>query len=280
MLKMNDMKEIVNNAPLFLGALLLVFVPSCSEKIDLELENIDSRVVIDARITDTPEGNRVLLSQTTGFLAEEPAVGLGGAMVMVSSGKRIWHLKEKNVGEYVMPDDFKGEAENTYTLEVDTGEEIYQSVSELKAAVEVDSMLIRPHPWISDHHELVVHFQDPPGQLNFYMWKVYKNGVLLTDSLRKLPFTDSEAFSGRYVRAPVYILQPEDGIPQPGDKIRVEQYRIAEDYFHFLVAARRNQGAAGGPFVGPPSNVPTNIKNGALGFFMTASVTSREMIVN
>lgn len=265
---------------LTITAIMLAFASSCSEMIDLELDGMDSRVVVDARITDQLSGNRVLLSQTAGFLAEEPTIPISGALVRLLSGDNTWYFEEKDHGEYVLPVDFYGKTGNVYTLEVETGEEVYRAVSEVMAGVEIDSMLIRPHPWFNDYHELIVNFQDPPEQLNYYMWKVHKNDVLLTDSLRKILFIDSEAFSGRYMRIPVYILRPEDGILKPGDRIRVEQYRITEEYFHFLVATRRNQGAAGGPFVGPPSNVPTNFDNGALGFFMTASVTSREMIVD
>ncbi len=270
----------IKKAKLMIAAIAMISMMACSEKIDLELDGMEPRLVIDARITDLPEGNRVLITKSTGYNADTSAPPMTGAVVRLSAGKSMWHLKEIENGEYVLPGYFRGEAPNVYTIEVDTGKEIVHAVSEMKEAVQLDSISVRPHPWLSDHHELVVHFQDPPGQLNYYMWKIYKNGVLLTDTMRKVAFADSEMFSGRYVRVPVYLLQPEDGIPQPGDTIRVDKYRITEEYFNFLVATRRNSGAAGGPFVGPPSNIPSNFSNNALGFFMTASVSSQYRVLD
>lgn len=260
--------------------ILMMLHVSCSEKIELELDTIEQLVAIDARITDRPFGNRVILTQSTGYMADQSSAPVEGATVRLLSGKSVYYMKETSRGLYVMPDDFRGEAANFYSIEVDTGNEIYNAISEMREAVEIDSMLVRPHPWLSNHHELVVHFQDTPGRVNYYMWKVYKNGELLTDSLHKIPFTDSEVFSGRYVRAPIYIFHPEDGILQPGDVIRLDQYHITEEYYHFLIAMLRNSGTTGGPFTGPPSNVPSNYDNRALGFFMTASVLSYELIVD
>lgn len=260
-------------------ALIILSASACSEKIELELDGMDSRIAIDARVTNISEHNRVLLHSSSAYLANEPAKPLEGARIRLLTDKSTWYLQEKEAGEYVFPEEFTGEAPSVYVMEVETGEGIYRAESALKEAIPLDSITMRPHPWLADHHELLIHFQDPPGEINYYLWRVYKNGDLLTDSIHKVPFADSEAFSGRYVRVPIYIMQPEDGIPQVGDSLRVEQYRITEAYFHFLVALRRNQGAAGGPFVGPPSNIPSNFDEQALGFFMTASVTSSSMTV-
>jgi hypothetical protein len=46
-----------------------------------------------------------------------------------------------------------------------------------------------------------------------------------------------------------------------------------------MIALRRNQGTVGGPFTGPPANVPGNINNGALGFFLAAAVSEVEMVI-
>lgn len=264
-------------ATLVIAATVMIGMMACSEKIDLELDGMEPRLVIDARITDLSEGNRVLITKSTGYNAGNPPPPITGAVVRLSAGKSMWQLKETETGEYMLPGYFRGEAPNVYTIEVETDKETVYAVSEMKEAIQLDSITVRPHPWFSDRQELLVHFQDPPGQLNYYMWKVYKNGVLLTDTMRRVPFADSEIFSGQYVRFPVYMLQSEDSILNPGDTIRVDQYRITEEYFNFLVATRRNRGAAGGPFVGPPANIPSNFSNNALGFFMTASVSSSSL---
>ncbi len=263
----------------FMVAAMVFVMASCTERIELDLEGDLATLVIDARITDIDQGSKVIITKTTSYFFNQPPPMAAGARVMLSADKGSWLLKEESPGKYILPLDFSADHKSTYTLEVDFADEVFHAHSTMPKPVSLDSLSIRPHDWLSGRFDLLIHFRDPPETDNFYMWKVYRNDVLLTDSLLKVPFTDGEPFKGRYVSAPVYVLQPEDGILQSGDVYRVETYSITEEYYEFLLAMLRNQGATGGPFAGPPSNIPSNFSNGALGFFMTAAVTSAEIAI-
>ena len=260
-------------------ALITLFFVSCVEKIDLELDEIEPRTVIEARITNYYDGHRVIISKSSGYLSDMPSPRISDARVELSDGERIWLFEESAPGEYVPAESFAGQPGRLYELLVDTGEETYRAQSLMQQPVEMDSLWVLPHPWISDHHNLIVHFSDPAKAINYYAWNVYRNDRLLTDSLNKMPFTDGEVFNGRYVSAPIYIFQPEDGIPTAGDVVVAEMFSIPQDYFEFLVAMRGNQGSVGGPFVGPPSNIPTNFDNDALGFFVAKSFSKQKLII-
>ncbi len=262
-----------------LAILLMLSFVACVEKIDLELDEIEARTVIEARITNQSDGHLVIVSKSSGYLSDMPSPRVSDARVELSDGERIWLFEESAPGEYVPAEGFTGEPGRLYELLVDTGEEIFRARSLMQQSVEMDSLWVLPHPWISDHYNLIVHFSDPAKAINYYTWNIYRNDQLLTDSLNKMPFTDGEVFNGRYVRAPIYIFQPEDGIPTTGDVIVAEMFSIPQDYFEFLVTMRRNQGSAGGPFVGPPSNTPTNFNNGALGFFVAKSVSKQKLTI-
>jgi hypothetical protein len=264
---------------LTLVAITTLFFVSCTEKIELDLFETEVRTVIEATITNKGAGHRVIVSQTAGYLSDEPSPRISDARVELFDGEQTWLFVEDVSGEYVPAESFSGEPGRLYELLVDTGEDMYRAQSLMHEPVEMDSLWVLPHPWIPDHHNLIVHFNDPAKSINYYMWNVYRNGDLLTDSLRKVPFTDGEVFSGMYVSAPVYIFQPEDGIPQSGDEVVAEMFSIPKEYFDFLTAVRRNQGSAGGPFVGPPSNIPSNFDNNALGFFVAKAVSEQKLVI-
>lgn len=270
----------MNTLRLLGGLFLITAISSCTEKIDLELDEMDSQIVINALITNEVDSNRVLISQTTPYLTDETPPEVSGATIELSDGENNWQFTEAQAGTYFLEEDFRGVPGTTYTLRVETGNEVYQAHSHMEETVQMDSLNVLPHPWLENHYSLLVHFETPEKLEKYYMWRVSKNDTLLTDSLNKVPFVAGDVFNTAYVTAPVYIFQPEDGIPQTGDTITAEMFSIPEEYYDFLVAMQRNQGSAGGPIVGPPSNIPSNFDNGALGFFAMMSSSEQKAIFN
>ncbi len=268
----------MRNKIFFLFFFQLIFW-GCSERMDLELNDSYARLVVEATLTDQANQQVVRLTKTAPYFTEQPSSGVENALVTLRDEENAWLLEQLGPGEYITPDGFRIKSGKTYHLEIDHNGILYEAFSKTPAAVPIDSLGFRPHPWLSDHYEMIIHFQEPGETRNFYKWKIYHNEKLLTNIPNKMPFSDDEALNGRYISAPIYIFQPEDGIPQPGDTIRTEMYSITEGYFDFMIAMRRYQGATGGPFTGPPANIPSNFSNGALGFFLTAGVSQQSLVL-
>ena len=57
-------------------------------------------------------------------------------------------------------------------------------------------------------------------------------------------------------------------------KVTVEMHSISRKYYDFLVAIALETEFNGDLFSGPPANIPSNISNGGLGFFIASAVTT------
>lgn len=269
----------MNRRHIVLTLITLLVFSACSEKIELELNSSNTRLVVEGQITDQPGTHGLRLSQSTSYFYNEAPPTVEDAVVSVSDGSQQWLLSQDSPGHYVMPEGFAGVAGNTYELTITRQGETHEASAYLQPAPLMDSLSLLPHPALPGRDFLMVHFQDPPETQDFYVYYVYLNGVLLTDSINEVIAGDDQGLNGQHISTPVYLLEAGDEAPVAGDVLRVEQYRVSEAYSQFLFALRRNQGTTGGPFTGPPANVPGNISNGALGFFLAAGVGEVEMVV-
>ena len=263
---------------IFFISLLLITFASCSEKIDLELNDTYPRLVVEGLLTDQPGAHYVRLKYSTSYFHSEVPPAVTDATVVLSDGQTTWQLEQTEPGLYATSDDFAGVRGATYKLQIQIGEDEYEAISTLRPIATLDSISVKPHDWIPNHQQVVVHFQDPPGSADFYLWKVFLNTTDLTNIPNKTPFSDDQGVDGVYISAPALMIQPQEYTLNQGDTIRVEMYSIDYDYMMFMIAMRRNTGSTGGPFAGPPANIKGNVSNGALGFFLTSAVSSSEMV--
>jgi hypothetical protein len=263
---------------IFFISLVLVAFASCSEKIDLELNDTFPRLVVEGLLTDQPGTHYVRLSYSTSYYNSEVPPAVTDAIVTLSDGQSIWQLEQAAPGMYVTSDSFAGVIGGTYKLQIQIGEDEYEAVSALRPIAALDSVSIKPHDWIPNSPQVVVHFQDPPGSADFYLWKVFLNTTDLTNIPNRTPFSDDQGVDGVYISAPALMIQPQEHTLKAGDTIRVDMYSIDYDYMMFMIAMRRNTGSTGGPFAGPPANIKGNVSNGALGYFLTSAVSSTEMV--
>jgi hypothetical protein len=263
-------------------ALVLLALPaffSCSEKIELDLNTSNTRLVVEGMITDQEGSHGVILTKSSSYFFNEPPTPVEDAIVSVSDGSQQWLLSQENSGHYILPDGFAGIPGTNYQLSIDHQNTLYQASAHLREVPLIDSLSLAPHPILPGRDFLLIHFQEPPQTRDFYMYHIFFNDSLVTDSINKVPFGDDDGVNGRYLSIPVYLFRAGEEAPQPGDRIRVQKFSISEEYFQFMIALRRNQGTVGGPFTGPPANVPGNLNNGALGFFLAAAVSEAEMVI-
>ena len=101
---------------------LIISLTSCEKIIDLELDNIDSPlVVIEAHVINKEGFSFVKLSQSIDFYTPEAPPALSGASVSVSDDLGNTQLfLEDSLGTYLPQDsNFKGEAGQVYALKVE-----------------------------------------------------------------------------------------------------------------------------------------------------------------
>lgn len=124
--------------------------------------------------------------------------------------------------------------------------------------------------------------QDPGDEANFYMFNVYKNGKLMTDTLNKVSFTDDKMFNGNYTHGigVVYFRNVSDKqLFKIGDEVVLQMSGITQEHFTYMNEVLRSTSFQNPMFGGPPANVKGNLSDGAFGFFSTYSNTYCAMIL-
>lgn len=265
--------------PKAMTLLLVIWLTGCAEKIDLELDETYSRLVVEASVSNRMDMHRVVLTRTANFFSNEAAPRVEGASVSVSDGTNHWDLTERDTGLYIPSAKFSAKAGQEYHLAIQHEGREYHASSLMPGVPEIDSLTLQRHTWNRENKEMVVHFQDPGDTRDFYMWKVFLNGIELTNPISRTRFISDEIVNGQYLNMPFFTFREDEHMPKPGDTIRVEMHGITEAYYLFLDAMRRNQGTVGGPFTGPPANIPGNIDNGALGFFLVSNISQTMVIM-
>jgi hypothetical protein len=259
---------------------LLVF--SCTEKIDIQLDESFARLVVDGSLTTDTMAHTVLLTTTSSYFYNEPAPPVTGAKVSITDGTLSFDLNETQPGVYRTASSVFGIPGKTYSLSIKLAEPVgghaeYSATSTLYPISSLDSVSLLFHPeWARNGiWEVKCYVQEPPT-VDFYRFMVLKNQKLLTDTINEWFVTDDKFFNGSYTNgATVAYLQqgsPQEGL-KPGDTVGVEVNSIGKEYYNFIIEAQTELFGSNPLFSGPPANVKGNISNGAIGFFSAYSAT-------
>ena len=265
-----------------LFALISIVASSCTEKIDIPLDNSYSRLVVDGSITTDTMAHKVVLTSTSSYYFNQPPPPVTGALVSVSDGTNTFNLSEKTPGVYCTESNVYGIPGKTYSLNIKLAEAIggftdYNASSVIYPVAAMDSINLLFHPEWSKNGiwEVKCYVQEPPT-VDFYRFLLYKDQVLLTDTLDEWLITDDTFFNGNYTNGlPIaYIDQSNnDQKLKPGDTITAEVNSLGKEYFNFLTEAQTELFGSNPLFGGPPANIQGNINNGAVGFFSAYSAT-------
>ena len=117
--------------------------------------------------------------------------------------------------------------------------------------------------------------KDPDEPGNAYIWKTYLNGEPVFDSLDDLQMANDALVNGAYIPG----LPVGWCVAFSGDTITVEQHCLTPEAYDYFKAIMDITEWRSGVFDPPPANVPTNMSNGALGFFVGSSVSSYSVVV-
>lgn len=258
-----------------LGAafIAVVIAVSCTEKMNIKLDNAAPQLVIEGIVTNDPYC-AVLLSKSTN--ANEPAnniKGVSNALVVISdnTGNKDT-LQELTEGFY---QGFKtaGVPGRTYFLEVKVENKTYTASSTMPEPVEIDSVKIEESTGSfmnPDNKRLrgVCYFKDPAGIKNYYKLEAIKNGKY---QFSNTVFTD-RLWDGK-LRT---FFVPSDSIVK-GDTLTARLLSIDQNVYEYFLVLRDLNSLFNKPAA--PANPPTNISPTTLGYFSAHTVNAKTIIV-
>ena len=270
---------------------LAITLASCVEKINVDLDPTYVRLVVDGSVSTDTSRYTINLTQTADYFYNAEIPRVVNANVTIYDGDSIITLEETEPGKsgiYEFGSDFHGIVGKIYTLNISLPVEIggnthYSSSCELMSVTHLDSTSVVFHEdWGKDgFYEVKIFAQEPGNEINYYMFNLYKNGSLMSDSISKVVVSDDKYINGSYINGlGAFYLNNSNPWEKlfPGDTITLQMSGITKEYFNF-VSEVQTAGFNIPFFMGPPANVVGNVNNGGVGFFTAYSNSYASTIV-
>lgn len=255
---------------------------ACTEPYDTELKSSYIRLVVQGSISNELKTHQVSLTKSTDYFANAAAPEVTGANVSISDGENNFNLTEVSDGLYET-DTIAGEPGKTYTLTIFSEGKTYEASCFLNYCPPIDSINfgyydLSAYDIIDSSAYILLNAMEPATPDNYYMWNVYRNEILETDTLNEIYFSDDLFINGYYMYdAQVGWVRKVE----IGDTITLEMLAITEEYYNYIYQILSVTDWNMGPFGGPPANPNGNImevidndnkNDDPLGFFFAYSI--------
>lgn len=248
---------------LFVFAFILL---SCEKIIDLNLKDVERKIVIEASISNHSKECFVYISQTQHINEAGKFNGVSFAKIAIKDqyGKTD-SIVEIEKGVYYN-NFFKGKPGETYYLTIELNGNIYSASSTMPATiVPLDSISVTYND-IYQNYTTSAYFLDPANEENYYLFMIYKNNKKYNSF-----FTSTDEYiNGKNVKEnlPVFSTDEEDNI-HLGDTVKVRMMQIDKNVYKYFYSLNAGAlGGTGGPgSFGSPANPVSNISGDALGYF-------------
>lgn len=267
---------------LLASAIVLCTGHGCTETIELELESVSRRLVVDGMVMSGQSMHYVRLTESVSFFNDSSSPPVSGADVFLSDGAQIERLVESGEwpGFYVSSGKIIGKPGKSYSLSIsgvdiddDGVEERYSASSYMPPVAAPDSIKMVYHEgW--EIWKILLYARDNPETEDYYLFRVYENGILMSDNLSEFGIVSDKFFDGGIANG-VWIqsIDAENNADlfEAGDVITLQMCGITEEYYRFVESVQRENRGRYPLFSGPPANAKGNVTNGALGFFTAFS---------
>ncbi len=259
---------------------LILILSGCEEIMDIQFEGDSQKtLVVEGQITSDTMAHQVVLSWTADFFKKPPRDMVTGANLTLTDGEKTVHFAETQPGIYQTPPDVYGEAGKTYTLHISLPDgRRFEASEPMKYCTDFDSIAQSDnynHGFAGFEiygYDLLFYGYEPEPVGDQYMFLLYFNDTLLSDTLNEAVFASDEFVNGRYIRDLTTHFIAEDEFTGDSMKVTLEMQSLSKDYYEYLTGLMLETFWRGTPWDGPPANVSGNITNGARGYFRAADI--------
>lgn len=256
---------------------LILSLSACKEKIDIEIPDAEPLLVVEAAVTTETDSSFVKLTLSSNYYSNDPYPVVKDAQVSVNG---VPFNYVDSLKYYVPAPGYKGAINTTYELLINHNNKTYTSKSKLDPMFRVDSFF---QTWKEAEA-----FLDAGWAVSYsgfddrtrvkYTW--FENGiysrVIESDSFDGNKITFDNNFTPLnetyFFEIPFYRLQS-------GDEYICVFKSVDKNMYDFINAFNNSSPDIPGPFQTPPANLPTNITNGAVGYFATHDVVRYRYLV-
>lgn len=262
--------------------ILLSLCFTCEDVIDVDLKEIEPRLVIEASIdwykNTTGNEQSVKLSLTAPFYDEIiPPANNATVQIIDNNGNTFNFLEEDNSGIY-KNFDFIPVIDEEYQLFINYDNEIYTATETLKSVVPIDYIeQDNDGGFAGDEIEVKVYFTDPLNIDNYYFFE-YSSDISNSPSLdiAEDEFIDGNQIFGFYSDEDLEI----------GNELTIKHFGISNQFYEYMfLLLQQGSDDGGGPFETQPATVRgncvniTNEDNYPFGYFRLSEVEEAIYII-
>ncbi|WP_300691534.1 DUF4249 domain-containing protein [Chryseobacterium sp.] len=263
----------------FFIILSLLALTSCEKEIDLDLDDKSGTIVIEGNITNQAGPHTVRITKSVAFTQNNQYPAIADAQVILSDNTgQTETLHYVGDGKY-QTNAFTAVTGRTYTMKVQAEGKQYTAQSTMPAVVAFEGLTQDSFVFGGvTTYTLLPIFTDPIALGNRYLFRFTVNNKpkktfnVFSDNVnnglpnqRSLFLPNDDSDDADAVKVVV------------GDTIHVEMQSIDNNIFTFYSALLQITGENGGGVT--PSNPPSNISNGALGYFSAHTSSTKDFVI-
>ncbi|UTW65787.1 DUF4249 domain-containing protein [bacterium SCSIO 12643] len=248
---------------------------SCEKVIDIELNEEDRQIVIEARLRSGDHPFEVKINKTTGYFSSETPIQVMNAFVeLKDEDGNTYSIPHVGEGRYVKQ--INAEENKQYTLTVVAEGQTYKASSFMKSPVPLLGLASTYEEETSNteaHYRVKYNFTDPADQENWYRIRNYVDGVEQRE-VEDLVVLSDENFNGQNRTRTL-----RNGRYYPGEEVTIELVHIEEAAFEYYSSLQDIVGGGFSAGVAAPGNPTTNWSDKALGSFITFSSDQQSIVI-
>lgn len=248
--------------------LLVLLTAGCEDLITMDIQDANPQYVIVGEINNREKRHEISINRTVSLFSPQISNPVSGAVVRVRDDLgRVIVFNEDGAGIY-RSRTFRGQVGMSYTLLVDIDGMEFTANSTMPSLVPVDSVGTTLSSFMGENNRFVTFkFWDPPNKPNYYRYLLSING----EDLRYVSVFEDKFNDGKYV---THELLNFDFKIQPNDFVRIQRQFIDQATFQYWRSVY-----SANPAASAPANPPSNISNGALGYFSAHSILEYDVYI-
>lgn len=225
---------------------------SCEEVIDLDLDQYEKRVVIDANIfVGETDYNKIRMYYSAPFYATEYEYISTATIVIKDLNSNLEFPFQYTENGYYENDNFNPSKNNEYELNIAYNNKIYKSFSKVTEAPIIENIeQINNAGFSGKDYEIRFYYQDDPNEENYYLKQE-------TDPEETKFSVGNDQFTNGNLVYELYFGKED----QLGDTIRFSLAKIDKAYYNYLNKMFSNAASSGNPFATPNGTLKGNIQN-------------------
>jgi hypothetical protein len=258
--------------------ILTIFLFSCEEVIDVDLDTAAPKLVVEAAINwekGTSGGEQMIKLTTTAGYFEDNIPTVSGATVFIrnSTNQQFDFTEVPDTGRYVCSN-FIPVIDEQYTLTIISNGNTYTATETLKSVAAIKRIEQNNEGgFLGKDIEIRAFYDDPANVDNYYSYKYEYSNKIKSDY-----YVSEDKF---YQGNEFYSSSDNDEL-EVGDVVKLTHYGISKQYYNYMNILISIAGSGGGgPFQSPPATVRGNVinttdpSNYPLGYFSLSEMETK-----